>query len=95
MSPPDEYQFTLSVASLQQVTGFSRASLWRRLQNASHMYRKVTPSEQGSHGRAHKYYRLSDVLIALRWAAKSKVKLADAEQKLIEIDARMREQGNI
>lgn len=95
MSTPDECQFTLSVYSLQQVTGFSRASLWRRLQNAPHMYRKSTLSERSAHGRAHKFYRLSDVLIALRWAAKSKVKLADTEQHLIKIDAQMREQGKL
>lgn len=93
MKYTDEDQFTLSVLSLQLVTGFSRTSLWRRLQNAPSIYRKVTRFECSPFGRAHKYYRLSDALIALRWAAKNKTALADAEKELVTIDARMRKQG--
>ena len=90
MTTTDEDQFTLSVETLQRITSLSRTSLWRRLQNAPCVYRRFIPSES-----ARKYYRLSDAIIALRWATIGKTSLVDAEQELVEFDAHMRKQGYI
>lgn len=77
-------EYTISVRDLIRITGLSRTSIWRRMQNADSDY----CSKNGA--PPCKFYRLADVITALRWASKNPSTLTEGENNLILLDAHTR-----